>query len=58
MGRLETRTEDMFKELCIKRGYTEENGIAVDRQTSRFAEVNERLKHASKTGQGGGILTL
>lgn len=49
MGRLETRTEDMFKDLCVKMGYTKENGITVDRQTCSLAEINNLLAHASKT---------
>lgn len=49
MGRLETRTEDMLKDLCIKMGYTKENGITVDRQTCSLADINNLLAHASKT---------
>lgn len=49
MGRLETRTEDMFKDLCVKMGYTKENGITVDRQTCSIAEINRLFAHASKT---------
>lgn len=49
MGRLEVRTEDMFKDLCVKMGYTKENGITVDRQTCSLAEINNLLAHASKT---------
>ena len=49
MGRIETRTEDIFKELCIKQGYTAENGVTVDRQSCRLAEIDALFAHASKT---------
>lgn len=52
MGRLEARTEDMFKDLCIKQGYTAENGIIVDRQTCSLAEINTLFAHASKNESG------
>ena len=52
MGRLETRTEDLFKDLCTKAGYTSENGITVDRQTCSIAEINELFSHASKNETG------
>ena len=52
MGRLEARTEDLFKDLCIKKGYTLENGIVVDRQTCSVASINQRFNSASKNDTG------
>lgn len=52
MGRLEARTEDLFKDLCIKKGYTMENGIVVDRQTCSIASINQRFNSASKNDTG------
>lgn len=49
MGRLEARTEDLFREKLIQQGYTDENGITVDRQTCRLSEINALFQGASKT---------
>lgn len=49
LGRLEARTEDMLSELLRQQGYTNDNGVAVDRQTCRVAEINKLFDHASKT---------
>lgn len=49
LGRLEVRTEDMLSELLRHQGYTNDNGVAVDRQTCRVAEINKLFDHASKT---------
>lgn len=49
MGRFEARTEDLFKEVLLSKGYTEARGCTIDRQSCSNKSIDNLLANASKT---------